>query len=130
MGTNLTYVHAHRAAFIAAALLVTATVASAASYEFKVIGAPADGDIQTIVLVDSSTGQAVPGADIYVVHTVYLPHRKGAPNIQRIFVPLQDHLNGKCTHSQSESPTSRELTVMAKIPGAFWPVWGTIDLCD
>jgi hypothetical protein len=119
-----------KAIFLAVALLATATMASAANYEFKVIRGPAHGDVQTIELVDASTGHQVVGAEIEVVHTVYLEHHKGGLNIQRIFVPLQDHLSGKCTHPQSEPPASREVTVVAKVPGEFWSVWGTVDLSD
>lgn len=128
MISNLKRVLAGKAVFIVASFLATASVAGAADYEFKVVRGSADDDVRTVELIDMSTGRPVVGADIEVVHTFYVEHQKGALNVRRIFVPLQDHLSGKCTHPQSESPTSRELTVVAKIPGEFWSVWGTVDL--
>lgn len=118
-----------RTAFLAATLLAATTAADAASYAFKVIRA-ADGDVQTIKLVNTSTGQPVSGVDIEIVHTFYQPHQKGALNIQRTFVPLEDHLRGNCAHPPSDTGAGRELTVMAKVPGEFWPIWGTVDLGD
>lgn len=122
--------YTRRVAIIIAAALATSGTASAANYEFKVVRAPMDGAAQSVELIDTATGQPVPNAKIYVVHTFYGPHQKGALNIRRVFVPLRDHLSGNCAHPPSESPTARELTVMAKVPGEFWTIWGTVDLGD
>lgn len=117
-------------AFATAAVLGGNGAANAADYTFKVIHAPADGSVPSVELIDSATGYPVPGAKIYVVHTFYGPHQKGALNIRRTFVPLRDHLSGNCAHPPSESPATRELTVMAKVAGEFWTIWGTVDLGD
>ncbi len=113
---------------IAAALLATVTMASAADYEFKVVNAQVAGQAPTIELIDTTTGQAVAGADIEVVHTVYVSHVKGGLSLQRVFVPLQTHLSGKCKYLNGKSPTRGDLTLMARVPGKFWSVWGTVDL--
>lgn len=117
-------------AFLTVAALSTGGAADAANYQFKVIHAPMVGAAQSVELIDTATDRPVPDAKIYVVHTFYDPHQKGALNIRRVFVPLRDHLSGNCAHPASESLTARELTVMAKVPGGFWAIWGTIDLGD
>ncbi len=118
------------AALIIAATLAGNGAANAAGYRFKVIPAPMDRTAQSVELIDTATGQPVPDAKIYVVHTFYGPHQKGALNIRRVFVPLQDHLSGNCAHPARESSKARELTLMAKVPDEFWAVWGKVNLAD
>ena len=129
MIADLRRVRARLLFLILLAFIATVTMASAAAYDFKVVRASND-EIQTIELVDTSAGQVVQGAEIYVVRTEYAEDHKRAPSIRRVFIPLEDYLRGNYAHRQSEPPTSRELTVMAKVPGRFWTVWGTVDLGD
>ncbi len=119
-----------RAIFLLGSLLATASAASAAHYQFKVVEAARPSQSPSIELINTTTGEVMPGIEIYVVHTQYIEHRKGQLNFRRIFVPLQDHLSGNCAHSERETPSNGELTLEARVPGRFWSVWGTVDLGD
>ena len=112
----------------AALFLATAAAANAADYEFRVIRAPNPGAAPTIELIDAATGRVVPGAEIDVVQTVTRLQQKGVPNVQRTFIPVKTYLDRQQAQSKSELPANGKLTLMATVPGEFWPVWRNVDL--
>lgn len=119
MNANLKNGTARGTIFIAA-LLATATMANAVDYEFKATRGSNTGQITNVELIDTNTGQIVTDAEIKVVYGNSGRHRR--------YIPLADHLSGKCPFLNGKSPTSGELTLMATVPGRFLAIWGTIDL--
>lgn len=125
---NRKFSYALRTAFASAIVLATVTVAKSADYEFTVTKTTGTDAASTIELIDASTGQVIPGAEINVVQTSVRLQQKGVPNIQRIFIPLQAYLNGQKAESKGTLPREQEVTLMARVPGEFWPVWRRVDL--
>lgn len=130
MITNNRSLHAARMTLAAAVVLATATAANAADYEFRVTKAPSTGTVSTIELIDTATGRVIPGAKIDVVQTVIRLQQKGVPNVQRTFIPLQTYLSRQPADSNGRQPADGELTLMATVPGEFWPVWRDVNLSN
>ena len=120
--------HAVRLTLAVAMFLATVPVANAADYEFRITKAPNPGAAPTIELIDAATGRVVPGAEIDVVQTVTRLQQKGVPNVQRTFIPVKTYLDRQQAQSKSELPANGKLTLMATVPGEFWPVWRNVDL--
>lgn len=121
--------HLHTAglALTVALLVATAAAANASDYEFRITKAPNPGAAPTIELIDAATGRVVPGAEIDVVQTATRLQQKGVPNVQRTFIPIKTYLDRQQAQSKSELPANGKLTLMATVPGEFWPVWRNVD---
>ena len=119
-----------RGAGIIMALGAVSTIgacASAQTYRFEIVEQRTPTTI-AVRLVDTASGEAVPGARIFALDRRFAAFRKHVPQVQRTRVALASDGRGSFLYGTEQLHAGDAIQLVAQVPGQFIDVEGSLTL--